>query len=80
MKDLVPHTSLIGHVYENIVYSLLELRSFFNHVYCEADYAGYNLARYTLSSNLDVTWVRSPLPSFNSEFHLKKKINYRINT
>lgn len=66
MKDFIPHTSLIGRVHDDIVSSLLELRSSFNHVYREANFAAHNLARYALSSILNVTWVGESPPLIRS--------------
>lgn len=53
-------------MHDDIVSSLLELRSYFNHVYREANSAAYNLAHYALSSILNVTWVGESPPLIRS--------------
>ena len=49
--------STLGHVYDNILSSLMEHSgSSFVHVYREGNSLAHNLARYALNFRCDVTW------------------------
>lgn len=56
-RSIVPYTSSLGRVYDDISTSLLELLgSLFVHVYRERNSLAHKLARNALNFRCDVTW------------------------
>jgi hypothetical protein len=60
-RDLVPHTSLGGRVYDDIVSLLSELpSSHFLHVYREANVLAHDCARFACISRRSLSWIGAP--------------------